>query len=130
MDLSIFLAKVLGIYLLVMFFSMLINMKSYKVVFTDVSTNPSLILLSGVLSLIVGLLIVVGHNVWVADWRVLITIVGWLSLLKGIVRTVFPDFVARSVVNAMRTNTVYYVSEVIILVLGIYLTYMGYMASF
>ncbi|MHB1949038.1 MAG: hypothetical protein ACYCQI_13100 [Gammaproteobacteria bacterium] len=109
---------------------MLINQKSYKVVFTEVSTNPSLILLSGLMSLIVGLLIVVGHNVWVADWRVVITIIGWLSLLKGIVRTVFPDFVARSVIQAMRTNTVYYVSEAIILVLGIYLTYMGYMASF
>lgn len=34
--------------------------------------------------LICGVLMVYGHNLWVADWRVVVTIVGWMTLLKSV----------------------------------------------
>ena len=48
-------------------------------------------LFSGYLALILGLVTVILHNVWVADWRIVITIFGWISLIKGIVRIGFPE---------------------------------------
>jgi hypothetical protein len=48
-------------------------------------------LLSGWIALILGLVTVLLHNAWIADWRVVITIFGWLSLVKGIVRLGFPS---------------------------------------
>ena len=41
--------------------------------------SRALIYLSGVLIHDGGLAIVLTHNVWVADWRVLITLLGWLD---------------------------------------------------
>ena len=38
-----------------------------------------------------GLAIVLVHNVWVADWRVIITLLGWLLLVRGAVRILIPD---------------------------------------
>ena len=36
------------------------------------------------------------HNVWVADWRIVITLLAWLTLIKGIVRLNLPHAVPRT----------------------------------
>jgi hypothetical protein len=43
-----------------------------------------------------GLAIVLTHNVWTADWRVLITLFGWLNAIGGAVRLLAPDTVMRT----------------------------------
>jgi hypothetical protein len=51
------------------------------------SQIPPVVYLSGVLLFVAGLWIVRGHNVWKPlDWRVLITLTGWLFLVLGLVR--------------------------------------------
>jgi hypothetical protein len=40
--------------------------------------------------LICGVLMVMGHNLWVADWRVLVTITGWATLLKSVALLLAP----------------------------------------
>lgn len=45
----------------------------------------------GYLSLILGLISVLLHNIWVADWHVLVTIFGWLTLIKGILVIAWPE---------------------------------------
>lgn len=52
---------------------------------------PALIGLSGLLSLLAGLAIVNLHNTWCADWRVIVTILGWLMTIGGIIRIVVPQ---------------------------------------
>lgn len=45
----------------------------------------------GYLSLFLGLISVLLHNIWTMDWHVLITIFGWLALLKGIIVIAWPE---------------------------------------
>jgi len=53
------------------------------------------LLFGGYLALFLGLGTVVLHNVWTDDWRVIITIFGWLSLVKGILIIGFPKSYAK-----------------------------------
>ena len=53
----------------------------------------ALIFMTGVLALVVGLAIVNAHNLWVRDWRVVVTILGWLFILRGVSNLVFPGTV-------------------------------------
>ncbi|MBI2707134.1 MAG: hypothetical protein HYX35_02310 [Proteobacteria bacterium] len=76
MKLSLFLAKVLGLYMTVLSIGLLIHAKKMKSILMDSMDSPPLLLVSGVIALIVGLLIVISHNMWASDWRVLITIIG------------------------------------------------------
>jgi hypothetical protein len=46
---------------------------------------------TGYITFLLGLATVVSHNIWVADWRVAVTILGWTTLLKGIEKIGFPD---------------------------------------
>lgn len=45
----------------------------------------------GYLSLFLGLASVLLHNDWVLNWHVLITIFGWLALIKGILVIAWPE---------------------------------------
>jgi len=46
---------------------------------------------TGYITFLLGLITVTLHNIWVADWRVAITILGWTTLLKGIEKIAFPN---------------------------------------
>jgi len=46
-------------------------------------------------ALAIGIAVVLAHNVWVANWRVIITVFGWLAMLGGIFRIVYPQLVQR-----------------------------------
>jgi len=48
---------------------------------------------TGYITFLLGLVTVVLHNVWVMDWRVVITILGWSTLIKGILKIGFPGYV-------------------------------------
>jgi hypothetical protein len=65
----------------------------YRKIAEDFFSNAGLTYLAGFITLIIGLLIVNYHNRWAKNWTVLITILGWLALLKGIFLIAFPQFV-------------------------------------
>jgi len=46
---------------------------------------------TGYITFLLGLITVVLHNIWAADWRVAVTILGWITLFKGIEKVGFPD---------------------------------------
>jgi len=55
------------------------------------SKYPSLLIVMGPIVLIAGLFMVLSHNLWVGDWRVVITILAWLTLLKGLALIFAPE---------------------------------------
>lgn len=57
----------------------------------DFEQSKGLTFITGLITLIIGLLIVTLHNVWAKDWTVLITLIGWISLIKGFMFIAFPD---------------------------------------
>jgi len=82
-------AALIGPTLIALAAALLINLGSISALVASVSHDPALVLVSGVLSFVAGLAIVRVHNHWAADWAVLVTILGWLLLVGGLVRT-FP----------------------------------------
>jgi hypothetical protein len=64
----------------------LINPKPFHTMAGEVVRSVTLVYLFGLFDFAAGLAIVLTHNVWVANWRVLITLIGWLMLIRGAVR--------------------------------------------
>jgi hypothetical protein len=56
--------------------------------------DKAFIALDGYLSFTLGLVTVILHNLWVADWRVAVTVLGWFFLFRGIARIGFPEVIA------------------------------------
>ena len=91
MELSAFLAKLLGVYLLVVSALWALRAKAFADVLEEFLAQRALVFFSGLLALAVGIAMVISHSVWELSWRGVITLIGYLSIAKGIVRIAFPD---------------------------------------
>lgn len=56
----------------------------------EMAEDKGFLLVSGYFTLVLGLVTVLTHNLWISDARVVVTIFGWLSLVKGVVIIGFP----------------------------------------
>ena len=126
MENSIFFAKLLGPYFIIVSAGILFNLKTYHKIIGDFCKNSAILYFSGILALLFGLLVVLFHNVWVTNWTVIITIFGWLGIIKGIWLILLPNTVA-FVTKAYQQNVVILMLNLlIIMTLGIFLTVMGF----
>lgn len=91
MDLSIFLGKVIGIYVIIVSGLYFLRRDLITKVIKDYYKSAPLCMFTGIVALIIGLLITFSHQVWVFDWRVLITLIGYLSLVKGVTILYYPE---------------------------------------
>jgi len=89
MDISIFLARFWGCLFIILGLSTVSAKFLGRVIqYTD---DKTITVSTGYITFLLGLATVVAHNLWVADWRVAITILGWTTLLKGTEKIAFPD---------------------------------------
>ncbi len=62
----------------------------------EYTEDKTITISTGYITFLLGLATVVAHNIWVADWRVAVTILGWTTLLKGIEKVTFPNRVNKA----------------------------------
>ena len=127
MDRSLFLSRLLGPTFVAVAVGMLINRDAYRGMIAEALHFGILFYLSGFLSLLAGLAIVNLHNRWQRDWRVIITVLGWLMTIGGIFRIVLPQvaIAVGSTIYEGRASTI--VVALITGVLGAFLSFKGYM---
>ena len=128
MTTSIFLARLLGPLLLAVGAGILINPKPFHTMASEVVRSVTLVYLFGLLDFAAGLAIVLTHNVWAANWRVLITILGWLMLIRGVVRILAPETIMGFAAKIIGNKQLIPISGVVTGVLGLVFCYFGYMA--
>lgn len=126
MDISLFIAKALGLYMTVISLIFFFRRKSFEGSFTKIAENPATETLAGTIALLIGTLLVVGHNIWSPDATIVITILGWIIFIKGIVLLTFPGFIKR-LTNKFFKKRIYSIMwMIVVFVIGIYLLFYGY----
>ncbi len=89
MEVSIFLARFWGSLFIILGLSTILGKFLGRVIqYTD---DKTITISTGYITFLLGLATVVAHSLWVADWRVTITLLGWITLFKGIEKIAFPD---------------------------------------
>lgn len=126
MDISKFLAKVIGIYLVIVTLAMLINMQQFDAVVSSLINNTALMFVTGFVTLILGILLIVSHNIWQWHWRVIITIFAWCIFLKGASIVLHPQFIDELTVYFLKSPNVGHIAAGIDGALGLLLCYLGF----
>ncbi len=126
MSTSHYIAGLLGPLLVVQALSLLLRPSMFGSLVKDTAGLTGLIYLSGILTLLAGLAIVRSHNLWVADWRVIITIFGWIAVPAGIARMLLPDRLAAIAGPWLQRPAVGMVGGFILLALGTFVGAKGY----
>ena len=126
MDLTHFLARLLGLFCIVISIMMLSRREAMLAIVTSCVPNAALLFLVEILGLAAGLAIVLGHNLWSSGLLPLIvTLIGWLTLIRRVILLFLsPEAVGRFI-NAIRYEQNYYLFTVIPLLVGLYLTVAG-----
>lgn len=126
METTIFLARFWGWLLVILLLILLMRRKALLTELFLLAEDRSFTLLSGYIALIIGLVTVILHNVWVADWRIVITIVGWSSLIKGVVGIGFPEATQKLVPVFKKKPLFIQVLLGIAILSGVWLIWMSY----
>ncbi len=125
MELSLFLAKLFGIYLLLVGVLWAVRGDVISEVIEYIFASRPRLFLSGLLALAIGIAMAISHSIWELNWRGLITLIGYLSIAKGIARVGFPEESQRAAGFLLKgTRSWIWIS--IVLVLGGYLTWVGF----
>jgi uncharacterized membrane protein HdeD (DUF308 family) len=124
MDFSLFLAKAWGLYILILSLALLFNRKNLKLVF-EAYRHSTTVFFSGVIELVIGILTVLTHNIWATDFRALITLLGWIALIRGILRLFFPKLTQDWAKEYQKSSWLTWLL-VLALVIGGYLTLVGF----
>ena len=127
MSTSVFIARLIGPVMLVIGLAVFANPRGFREMAEEFLASRALMFLSGLLIMPAGLAIVLTHNVWTADWRVLITIFGWLNAIGGALRLFGPLFVVKA--GHAMLNKPYFTSiaAAIWVVLGSLFCFFGYL---
>ncbi|HXV28204.1 MAG TPA: hypothetical protein VD913_04485 [bacterium] len=122
MELSVLVAKILALVYVAAGISALRGKPTFREMIENFERSPALTYVSGFMTLVLGALLVAYHNIWVRNWTVLITIVGWLSLVKGVMLIAFPGYI--SFFKNWYQNT--WVWGIFMIVIGLVFGYFGF----
>lgn len=126
MENSILLAKFIGPYIILIGTGLLFNLKAYRKIMEDFFRNAALVYITGLITFVAGLAIALFHNLWVPDWRIIITLFGWSALIKGAWLVISPG-ASSKIADKFAKNTKWAVIPWIIMtVIGVFLTVRGY----
>jgi hypothetical protein len=126
MAISTYLAKLIGPIFLTIGIGMLVNGLYYRVLIGEALASHVLIYLSGVLSLLAGLAVVIAHNRWSGGWPVIITVIGWLMVIGGVIRIVVPQVVQTVAAIVYTGRAAIIVVAILCVALGGFLSFKGF----
>jgi hypothetical protein len=126
MLLTILLAKVFGLYMLIAGLAMLTNRSHMMLAIVALAKDRGSQLVAGTVALFFGLLIVNIHNVWGPLPASLVSLIGWLGVLKGIAYLALPEAKLTKLMHMVSERKWYMVDVAIAVVIGLYLTGFGF----
>ena len=123
-----FLSKLIGLYAIAIALALLVNEPMMAATVSNLYRDPSVVLVYGVIALGIGLAVVLGHNVWRGIPATVVTVIGWLSLLKGLALLLLPANARAASFLGVHYGDYFYAYAGVTLVIGVYLAYEGFRA--
>jgi uncharacterized membrane protein HdeD (DUF308 family) len=122
MESLIIITNILGILFVVLGMSLFANKKAVNSLLEEATKNGAVMWLFGFLSLLMGAIVITFVNSWNSNLEILITILGWLMLLKGIILLIIPSAIT-SVYRKIKGDSLFSLGGVIVLIIGLILMF-------
>ncbi len=119
-------SRVLGPFLVIVDITAVVRAPDTRAVLSEFEASSLWSWVAGAFVLIFGLVIVAGHQYWRGVAPIIVSVLGWLITLRGLLLLAFPK-VFVSVANSMIGAQAWWVALCIAFALvGLYLTYVGW----
>lgn len=124
---TLLLAKFIGPVILAVGAGIFFSKNYYTKVYRNLENETLAVLMSGIITLVAGITIVLNHNVWDSFTACIVTFVGWASILKGFFLIVVPNTVDRIGDMVAEANLFPFMATLAI-ACGGYVSYIAYLA--
>lgn len=124
MELSIFLSKFVGIYMLIIATIWLVRKKQFEAGVRSIISSNGLFSLTGAIHLIVGLTIAISHPLWEFNWRGLITLLAYVAIFQGVFRLAFPEQAKQATLRSLEKG--HWIWLLFLFIVGFILTFNGF----
>lgn len=91
MEVAVLVAKIAALSYVSVGLGLVLGKVKYPKIVESFEKSQGLALFIGMFSIIIGMLIIEHHNVWGKDWTVLVTIIGWGAVIKGVLFLACPQ---------------------------------------
>jgi hypothetical protein len=129
MTLTAYVAQLLGVYLVLSGVLMIVREQAMMLLVPKFVDSPPFLYFLGSLRVLIGLAIVLAHNMWIGTLGTVIYVVGWLTILRGIAMLVLPVETEWKILAVFSRGNVWYTTAIVAIVLGGWLAYAGFAAS-
>lgn len=123
---TLFLAQLIGPVMLAVGVGIFFSRDYYMKVYRHLESETLAVLMSGIAALVIGIVMVMTHNIWSGFVPTVVTLVGWLSILKGLMLIVMPKAVNR--IGDRLPASWFPVIGAVYALLGAFLSYTAYLA--
>ena len=121
LETSIFFARLWGSFFVIFGILFIVTGQLGKTI--EMTDDKAFVISTGYITLLMGLVTVILHNVWVASWEVAITILGWSTVIKGITKIGFPEHIRQ---QAQRFKKKQQLSAAFLILMGAWLFWMSF----
>lgn len=124
MDSTMILAQALGLILFIVGIGMLTRRKFVSEAIENAVQNPGTLFLMGIVALIIGALMVTTQAAWYG-WQIVITLIGWAALLKGLLIILFPRSMATLYRKCAKPDMIV-IWGMLVTIIGLFLVWAGF----
>jgi hypothetical protein len=121
-----YLSRLLGVFLLVTAVSEWTQPGLLTTIAPTMVDQPALLWVSGMLTFAAGLAIVLGHNAWANPPAVIVSLLGWLTAIKGAALLLIPAAGWTALLGSMHYPSHFWVYTILPAAAGAYLIYAGF----
>ncbi|MCE5289299.1 MAG: hypothetical protein LLG14_08640 [Nocardiaceae bacterium] len=119
-------ARVLGPFLVLVIVVALGRFSDLRTLLSQVDSNPFVMWVGGAFTLLTGLVAIALHPYWRGAAAITVSVLAWATALKGLLLMAFPDASTSFATSAIDAAPVAVVSYVLVGLIGVYLTYVGW----
>src|SRR3989344_2651238 len=126
---TIFLAQIMGIASLIIGLSMILRRQMVIRIFDDLFGSRALTYVLGIAEVICGLIIILNHNVWESALPIVVTFLGWLLFVEGLLYMFAGQKTIKRFIRWLHDQSVYSLIALLYAVIGTYLAYVGFVVG-
>jgi hypothetical protein len=119
-------ARVLGPFLAISCVTAVMRVSDMRALVTELGANPVWPWVTGAFILAGGLIIVALHQCWQGGAAVVVSVMGWLLVLRGLFLLAFPTAFMSMADSVLQASALWRTVCVCFALIGVYLTYFGW----
>jgi hypothetical protein len=113
------LERAIGLYLLIASIIMLCRGSYYRELLMNIKPGSGAALVLASIGLMLGIMLVLVHNIWMWNFELLITIIAWGVLVKSVLWLAFPDCVVNCIKKMYSCCWMYYLMGLLMGLIGL-----------